>query len=534
VTHPLAWLLWRDSRNAVVSLLRRLRQPRGALALAALALFGAAVGFTTSTSSGFAGSVSVYGAPGLMALVVLGAFSPLGLYFRPADVDWLLTAPLSRTALVVYNVAIRSRTAFFSGLLLSLLPTWRGAGWWQAFTGYTLIFLLLQTSAQWLAVVRAWLALRLPARGRRLLGIACTALPLLAVASELRLHSDLGFRDFFRESSALAVIGAPARPFLATVTAPSPLAWLANASLSLAILAAAVAHVCWLPVPYREAAVRHSERRAQRFARMRSSGGALGIGGSHSARRVPMFPHLAGAGPVAWRQIQELVRNPRGILLLLSIVALVAAAVILIPLLRPGDPGLVARLGRSGIFLVTFLPLLMGDNLACDFRRDLDRMGQLKSWPIAPLALAAGQIAPAAVFATAIQWIGIIVLAATTSAIRPTVTLLILALMPVVSWVALCIDNLLFLWLPYRTVPEDPGDVAFVGRTFATALFKFAVLTAILGGTLVIGTVALQVTGSRVAAVGVPLFGLLSACAGGTLAVAHAFSRYDVSRHAPV
>ena len=144
-----------------------------------------------------------------------------------------------------------------------------------------------------------------------------------------------------------------------------------------------------------------------------------------------MFPHLAGAGPVAWRQIQELVRNPRGVLLLLSIVGLVSAASILIPWLRGGDPDLTVRMGRTGIFLVTFLPLLMGDNLACDFRRDLDRMGQLKSWPISPLALAAGQIAPAAAFATTVQVIGVLALAVATSAISRGVTLLVLGLMPV-------------------------------------------------------------------------------------------------------
>jgi hypothetical protein len=329
------------------------------------------------------------------------------------------------------------------------------------------------------------------------------------------------------------VIGAPARPFLATVAAPTALAWSAYAAASLAILAVLVAHVCRLEVPYREAAIRHSERRALRFARMRSGGGAFGASTS-TARRVPMFPHLAGAGPVAWRQIQELVRNPRGVLLLLSIVGLVSAAVIVIPWLRGGDPDLTVRMGRTGIFLVTFLPLLMGDNLACDFRRDLDRMGQLKSWPIRPLALAAGQIAPAAAFATAVQVIGVLTLVVTTSAISRDVTLLVLGLMPVVSWVALCIDNLLFLWMPYRTTPEDPGDVAFVGRTFATALFKFTVLTIILGATLAIGGAALNATGSRVAAVGVPLVCLLSACAAGTLAVANAFRRYDVARHAPV
>ena len=178
-------------------------------------------------------------------------------------------------------------------------------------------------------------------------------------------------------------------------------------------------------MPYREAAIRHSERRAQRFARMRSGGGAFGASAS-TARRVPMFPYLAGAGPVAWRQIQELVRNPRGVLLLLSIVGLVSAAAIVIPWLRGGDPDLTMRMGRTGMFLVTFLPLLMGDNLACDFRRDLDRMGQLKSWPIRPLALAAGQIAPAAAFATAVQVIGVLALEIATAAIPPDFALLVL------------------------------------------------------------------------------------------------------------
>jgi hypothetical protein len=533
MSHPLVWLLWRDTRNVVKSLFSRLRQPRGALALAGLALFCAAVGFTTRGSPGFAQNVNTYGAPSVMALVMLGAFSPLGLYFRPADVDWLLTAPLSRSALVIYNVALRARTAFLSGLFLSLLPTWRGAGWWQAFTGYTLVFLLLQISGQWLAVVRAWLALHVTQPGRRLIAFLFAVLPLGAVACEMHARRSLSLPDFVGASISLRVIGAPARPFLATAAAPTPLAWLATAGMSIGVLGVLIAHMCRLEVPYREAAVRHSERRAQRFARMRSGGGAFGASTS-TARRVPMFPHLAGAGPVAWRQIQELVRNPRGVLLLLSIVALVSAAAVLIPLLRGGDPELTVRMGRTGIFLVTFLPLLMGDNLACDFRRDLDRMGQLKSWPISPLALAAGQIAPAAAFATAVQVIGVIGLVTATSAITTGVALLVLALMPVVSWVALSIDNLLFLWMPYRTVPEDPGDVAFVGRTFATALFKFAVLTGILGATLAVGVSALSLTGSRVAAVGVPLFCLLSACAGGTIAVANAFRRYDVARHAPV
>jgi hypothetical protein len=533
--HPLVWLLWRDTRNATWRLLERTAHPRGALAVAGLVLFAAAVGFTTRSTENFGGNVRLFGGPGLTLLVMMGAFSPLGLYFRPADAHWLLTAPLSRTALVLYNVAIRARPALLSGLLLSLLPNWRGAGWWQAFTGYSLIFLLLQTSAQWMAVVRAWLALRARPFWRRTLGVGLFGLPLAAAALELRVRPDIGIREFFGESRVLALVGAPTQSFMNTVAAPDLFSWLLWAGVSVAILGLLIAHICVLPVPYREAAVQQSERRASRFARMRSGGGAFGASRSAShARRVPMFPMFGGAGPVAWRQLQELARNPRGVALILSTVGLVVLAVIGLPLLRGGDPDLIQQLGRTGIFLVTILPLLMGDNLACDFRRDLDRMGLLKSWPISPLALAAGQIAPAALFATSVQAIGVIAVFVATGAVSGATLSLVLLLLPVVSWVALCLDNLLFLWLPYRTVPEDPGDVGFVGRTFATALFKFMSLAMILGGSLGIGLGVLQWTASPVASLLAPISVLLAACVGGTLAVAIAFRRYDVARHAPV
>ena len=532
--HPLLWLLLRDSRNAARGTLQRVARPRGALALAGLTFFIAFAASALRGSQSGAGNVAVYGGPGLMLLILLGAFSPSGLYFRPAEVDWLLTAPLSRRALVLYNVAVRSRTAIFSGLLLSLLPAWRLSSWGAAVTGYTLVFLLLQTSAQWMAVVRARLALSLSAAARRALGAAVFGLPLAALAFEVSLRRELDFNAFFEQSWVLAVIGAPTAPFLGTVAAPDFASWLVNASFAGAILVAAIAHICWLDVPYREAAVRQSERSARRFARMRSGGGAFGAGRARLARRIPMFPYLGGGGPVAWRQLQELARNPHGIALLLAVVGLVTVATVLIPWLRGGDAELMARMGRTGIFLVAFLPLLMGDNIACDFRRDLDRMGQLKSWPIAPLALAAGQIAPAALFATAVQLVGIAFLLWATAPLSAGLALLVVGLMPVVSWVALCIDNALFLWMPYRTVPEDPGDVGFVGRTFATALFKFAALALVLISSLAVSWGSLQLSGSRWVALASPLVWLLGACALGTLAVSRGFQRFDVTGDAPV
>ena len=52
MSHPLVWLWWRDTRNVAASLLARVSQPRGALAIAGLALFAPRVGVTTRNVAG--------------------------------------------------------------------------------------------------------------------------------------------------------------------------------------------------------------------------------------------------------------------------------------------------------------------------------------------------------------------------------------------------------------------------------------------------------------------------------------------------
>ncbi|MEM7409570.1 MAG: putative ABC exporter domain-containing protein [Myxococcota bacterium] len=526
--HPLVWLVWRDSRSAARGWWQRWRTPRGVLATIGLFFFAGMIVLTSRGGPGVGGNLYVYGPSALMVLVVLGAFSPVGLYFRPPDVDWLFTAPLTRRDLVLYNIAERARVAVFSGLLLSLLPAWRGPSWVASFTGYTLVFLLLQISAQWIAVGRSWLGERVPVWLVRA-GLTLIFLgPVVAAALELRASPDLQFRAFFLESKVLGFVTAPTQPFLGVIGASGGLDWLGHMVVAVGILAALVTHIVVLDVPYREAAVTQSERRQRRLSRMRS-GGVFDTGPS-TQRRVPMFPQLAGVGPVAWRQTQELARNPRGILLVLSVVALATSASLGIPWLRGGDPSLIVPLAFSGMFLATALPLLMGDNLACDFRRDFDRMDLLKSWPVPPLALAVGQLIPAVALATTIQAAGVLALVSLTGVLSFSWALVWLAVLPVVSWIALCIDNWVFLWLPYRTVPDDPGDVGFVGRTLGTAMVKFLGLALVLGAVLASGQLALVATQSPWAAIGVPIVSAGFACAAGAVAVAHAFTRFDVTR----
>jgi len=534
VTRGLWWLLWRDTIGAGRGIAARTLRPMPILLALGFLLLAGLLAYATRGQPGIslAGARQI-GAPVLAMVVLLGVFSPHGLFFRPAEIDWLFPAPVSRRSLALFNILVRARTAVLSGLVLPMFVSWRGNDPLFTFLGYTLVFLLLQISAQWFAVVRAWLATRAALPIRYVLGIALFAIPLGAVAIELRTHpGDLA--SFMIDSRVLSMLGAPVRPFLGVVVAESGMVACANAALALALLAAIVSHILWLDVPYRETAIAGTERFSRRLANMRGGGGSFGVSAASVRSRLPMFPRLGGAGPIAWRQLLELIRNPRGVGLVVGVVAITAGGSLAGPMLRgaegePFPPGF----ALVAVFISTWIPLLMGENIACDFRRDFDRMPILKSWPISPLAVATGQIAAAAGFATLIQLAAVWFIAAVSGALPVWLVLAAPVLLPAVSWVAISLDNLLFLWMPYRNVPEDPGDVGFVGRTFALTGLKFLSISLLLTGAFGVGYITQVATASRVMAVLVLAGLLFAACVVATLLVARAYRRFDVSRDLP-
>jgi hypothetical protein len=534
VNPTLRWLLWADTRGAARAMARRALSPLPLLLALGFLLLAGLFGYATRGTPGIstAGAQQI-GAPVLAMVVLLGVFSPHGLFFRPAEIDWLFPAPISRRSLALFNIAVRARTAVLSGLVLPMFVSWRGPNPLTTFLGYTFVFLLLQISAQWFAVTRAWLKLRVGLAVRVALGIALFAVPLGAAGLELRTHPG-GLETFFVDSAVLRALGTPVRPFLSIIVASTPGEAFVSAGIALAILGAVVGHIVWLDVPYRETAVAGSERFARRLANMRSGGSSFGVSTGTARLRLPMFPRLRGAGPICWRQSLELLRNPQGIGLVVFVVAVAAGGALAGPILRgaEGEP-FPQGFALVGVFIATWIPLLMSENIACDFRRDYDRMPILKSWPVSPLAVATGQIAAAVVFASLIQLAGLAVIAAVSRALPVWLVVAAPLLLPAISWIAISLDNLLFLWMPYRNVPEDPGDVGFVGRTFALTGLKFLTITILLTGALLVGYVAQIATQSRIVSVAVLLALLTLACVVATLLVARAYRRFDVSRDVP-
>src|SRR5207249_784105 len=100
---------------------------------------------------------------------------------------------------------------------------------------------------------------------------------------------------------------------------------------------------------------------------------------------IPTLPYLAGVGPIAWRQAIAALRNSKGLLFILIILAVCVGPIVFAE--KRAD-----KLGPGVIAVMAWITLIVGAWLRFDFRGDLDQMDHLKSLPISAAALSAGQL----------------------------------------------------------------------------------------------------------------------------------------------
>jgi len=549
VNAGLWFLIRRQWQGQLRSLLRRLRGVKGvATALLTLGVLGllvwARMRAPTGTYESWAAgldpdSVRRYGPPTALVLVVLGAVTGRGLYFRPAEVDLLFQAPLSRLDLLLYKVVSRAGTSVISALWLALFVLLRSGSFVSALLGYFLLLVFLQVSGQLIAVVREWLAARVQGVAHALAVLALVGLPLLWVGIELR-HTLGGGMDALGAalggSRPVQGLFAVTRPFFETLVATDPVAGALWATASLCVLAALVAATALFDVAYQEAALTRSRRVQQALARIRSGGGAFAQGRRVRGIPIPRLPRLGGVGPLARRQLLELFRNLRGVATMLTLVGITVTVAIVAPLLAGGDAvdGMDrGKAARTGIFTLLMASLLLTQNFAFDFRRDLDRMGVLKALPLRRSAVAAGQLLPAALFTALLQGVGIGLIALATGALGPLLfASFALVLLPF-NWLAAALDNLVFLLLPYRLVTEDPGDLPFLGRLMVVMTLKLVSLSLLIAAATGVGRLAYAASGSLLPAAGAVAGTLALLCIPATGIVAWAFGRFDVARDVP-
>jgi hypothetical protein len=538
------WLLIRmNAWGKLRFFARRARTVRGALGMLAVAAFFLFIA-GSQLAEVYAGEPIVRPAPDrlrlwvplvLLALLALEAWVGRALAFTPQEIGFLFPAPLSRRELLAYHVVSRLGVRILSGVWASIFVYRYSGNPPAAIAAVVLTMVFLHLTAELMALGTASAsAYSSPWVGRVFWG-AVAASFAWSVGSGISAAPDGSAPEAVVRSVAgslpVRVATLPMRALAELYTAESARAALLWGTAALGVIALQGALLMVLDVAYTERSLATSRRHLERLRRMRG-GDSAGVSRPWKLRvRVPAL-RLAGPGaPLARRQLLEMLRTPRSLLLPLLLPALYLGIFVAVPLLRgerPDEESVWAAVGMS-----MMIPILL-PNVGFDFRRDLNRMAYLKGLPLSPLGVAVGQLfAPVALFVAA-QW-GMLASVAAASTAVPRVWLLAIALLgPPLAWAMVATDNLLFLWMPYRVSVDGAQNVQFVGKGMLILTVKVVVLAVLgaLAGAAGLGVWTLAgecVLAAALAAAGVLALG----CVPLTWGVGALFRAFDVTRDVP-
>jgi hypothetical protein len=226
-------------------------------------------------------------------------------------------------------------------------------------------------------------------------------------------------------------------------------------------------------VDYRELSLETSADVARRIARARRG---LTIGGGPASARTRTWrtPRFAGHGPfgaVAWRKAVSIVRKAQTSLLLRA--AIVAGFCVLSVSLFRGrrEEGLIASSAFVGVAGTVYL--CMG--LRFDFREDLDLLGAMRSWPIAPWRLFVATLLPEVLLISGLIATGIAAVSLYHREFDPRV-LGVAACVPLIVLAWATIDNAAFLVAPFRAGAAHDGALLNAGRMMVLMLVRVLVL----------------------------------------------------------
>ena len=450
--------------------------------------------------------------------------------FTLPEVDFLFPGPFTRRELLIYKLAGNAAATAITSLILSCVFL-RMTTWWIAcFIGLWLTMLFIQLLSIAITLVLQWAGEKAYSVGRKVALAVIVALVALGISQAMPKVDSWSWSEvasLFRDTWGGRIVLVPFEVFARTMAAESLasefLPWSGGA---LAIDLALLVLVLRLDADYLEAATTASQKRYENLERAKK-GRIPTMTTRRSARwRFAQFPWLGGAGPIAWRQSTQLVRmSPLPLLILTLSMSFgpVAAAI------KSGQSDftwhVLGLLGWVSVLLTAFIP--------AGFRAELDYMDWLKMLPISPAALVVGELLPAVMFMTLLQWLVVGGFVAFGLAV-PWIMLVAACLAPVFNFLMMSTENLLFLWFPARIVASSPGDLNFAGRQMLmmmlrmlTVMLACGVAAAVAGLLWVVGIKHVVVL-AMAAWIILAVEGLVLAAA-----VTFAFRRFDPSTDMP-
>jgi hypothetical protein len=489
------------------------------------------------------------GAPGDHAETVLAASLVLTLllvpslvtadapFFWPHEVQFLFPAPLGRGELLLYQMLRSGWMQAFSGMWVGLMAMRAALHPLAAIPAAVLAFLWVFVLTQLVGLLKLAIGDRLPGPVRAAVKPALGVAVLAAALAFYARTRTAGFGPAVAEAFASAwmrVATLPARPFAELFAARSWSEGLAWTAACVALVAGAGAAAMAMRVDFRERSLVSSAKRFERLRRRRSAqmGVASAAGPARRRLAVPGLGFLGAAAPLARRQVYELGRGLRTLWGLFFTAALAFFYVIVMPRFMD-EPAVPRALGITLVVLVIVFPLLASGSFSIDFRRDLERMAYLRSLPLAPMTVAVGQVFTAAVIIALVN-LGLLVLAAALAdwRVEPVMAVVAAVAAVPVAWLAVALENWLFLLFPTRTQADGGQQNAFMGKQIVKLLFKMLMLGLVAGAAALVAAGGAWLAGTWGAAAGVVVIVIL-ACAWATALLASAFRGFDLTVDSP-
>ena len=569
-----AYLIFNTIRNRLLSQLRRLRTPRYAIGLVlGLGYLWLILGRHTATrpdtkfGSSLSASIETL-APVIILIMMAGIWIFGGdrsaLAFSEAEVSMLLTAPVSRRALVSYKL-VQSQIAIIVSVIIWVFLLRRGSAElsgvmsllavWAIFTTLNLhrVGAALTRASQ----VEYRAAGQKRNRAGKLFGFIVTlvifGILFVVPMSEMRAPDSSNPFAFvhdimrFLESPGVRTALYPFRLLTAPAFARNAGAW---ARAMLPALTIVLLHVWWVlrsDTAFEEAAAMASAERARVLDAMRSR------------RTINLEPATqAGDGTIAlastgipvvaivWKNAIAFRRTLRaGPLFRLLFMMLIMSAAVVMPAMfanKPGDP---ARLvGVVAAVMSMMAPLMLIGTIRNDLRSDMLHLPFLKSLPLAGADLVLAEVASGAILMAAVQFVLLAIagvafaLSSGTIPIPAAVRAGVLLASPVTLLAldgAICTilngTAVLFpAWI--RLGPAGPGGIEMMGQTMLSMIATFLAFFLLLLLPVALGAAAWFAL-SASPAVAVTVACVLGAVAlatesyGMILALGHAFERAE-------
>jgi len=477
---------------------------------------------------------------GLFSLLTAGGEKAI--VFTPAEVDFLFPGPFTRRQLLAYKIGKSLFGLLFSSLLLSYVFLQHAASWPFAFVGLFAAMLFLQLVSMSLTLITQSAGERAYTNIRKIVLVLVIFAIAAAVLPRLKTGGQRGFLELAQSvqtsrigSILLAPLEVFGRLFVSERWWPDGVI---NFAMAMGINGVLLLIVFFLDADYLEAAATKSQAMHARLQRVRKGGiSAFARPGKTAKWSFPRVPFFAGAGPIAWRQATVAMRNSRGLLFILVIMACGIAPISF-------NPGNADNINVALITAMAWMTLIVGSWLRFDFRGDLDLLDHLKSLPISARAISVGQMITPTLMMTACNLIVIICASLMLwrqpadfhdpSKTHDSIALLASAAVLCLPFNTLMIgvENFMFLIFPTRAA-ATPGDFQGYGRQILMVFAKFSIVLvvgAIAGGA---GLLVHFLTHSKALAVLVSAIALAAFALATIPAVAWAFRRFDVSGDLP-